>query len=206
MRSGAIPFKIDMTGPLRWARRNASNRLAGATVTLNLPFVSIGVAPKDRERTVARELVIRLKDRRVISAFECCDDCIDRALASLGEIRKLLVEKQVELSDLADGPLFMLMDAMAQGIRQFLTHEQLLRLSEGVPHGRGAFHRSHDVQQSYFDALEVLRGHLSRCLGQIATVAGMDAPSEGLIAQYQGPWLLDAYAASETDDGTTLPL
>jgi len=40
---------------------------------------------KDRERTVARELVIRLKDRRVISAFECCDDCIDRALASLGE-------------------------------------------------------------------------------------------------------------------------
>jgi hypothetical protein len=203
MKSGAIPFKIDMTGPLSWARRHASNRLAGATVTLNLPFVSISVAPKDRERTVARELVIRLKDRRVLSAFECCDDCIDRALASLGEIRKLLVEKQVELSDLADGPMFALMDAMAQGIRQFQTYEELLRLPDGARHGRGAFHRPHDVQQSYFDALELLRGHLSRCLGQVAAMAGMEVPSEGLIAQYQGPWLLEAYVAPETDGGTT---
>jgi hypothetical protein len=32
-----------------------------------------------------------------------------------------------------------------------------------------------------FEALEILRGHLSRCLGQIAAIAGMEAPTEGLI-------------------------
>jgi hypothetical protein len=53
-------------------RRQVANRLGD--VTLNLPFVSFAVSPKDRERQVAREIVIRLKDRRVLSAWECCDD------------------------------------------------------------------------------------------------------------------------------------
>src|SRR5271166_307 len=100
MRSRAIAFKFDMANLLAWARRQARSHLADATVTLNLPYLgSIGgirVAPKDREREAARELVIRLKDRRVLSAWECCDDCIDRALGSLQEIRQLLVAKQVE--------------------------------------------------------------------------------------------------------------
>jgi len=81
MRSGTIPFKFDMTGLLARARRQVSGRLGN--VTLHLPFVSIAVNPKDRERQIARELVIRLMDRRVLSAWECCDDCIDRALTSL---------------------------------------------------------------------------------------------------------------------------
>ena len=111
MRSGAIPFKFDLTS--LWAR---ARRQVGS-VTVSLPFISIAVSPNDLERKVARELVVRLKDRRVLSAWECCDDCIDRALASLQEIRKLLVEKQVELSDVLDGPLYLLIDAMALGIR-----------------------------------------------------------------------------------------
>jgi hypothetical protein len=41
--------------------------------------------------------------------------------------------------------------------------------------------------------VEVLRGHLSRCLGQVAAIAGMPALSEGVIAEYQGPWQLEAY-------------
>jgi hypothetical protein len=41
----------------------------------------------------------------VLSACECCDDCIDRALASLQEIRRTLVDKQVELYDILDGPI-----------------------------------------------------------------------------------------------------
>jgi hypothetical protein len=49
------------------------------------------------------------------------------------------------------------------------------------------------VRRAYFDALELLRGHLSRCLGQIAVLAGMDAPTERLIANYQGPWQVEAY-------------
>lgn len=193
MRSGGIPFKFDITDLVARARRQISGRVGN--VTLSLPFVSIAVSPKDKERQIAREIVIRLQDRRVLSAWECCDNCIDDALASLQEIRKTLVNKQVELSDLHDGPLYLLLDAMAAGIRQFVTFEELLRRDEDAPpHPRFSdFRRPPDTRQAYFDALEVLRGHLSRCLGQIATIGGMPVSDEGLVANYQGPWQLDAY-------------
>ena len=193
MRTGDIPFKFDLTDLLARARRQVAGRIGD--VTLNLPFVSIAVSPKDRERQVAREVVLRLRDRRVLSAWECCDGCIDNALTSLKEIRQLIVDKEVELADLQDGPLFLLLDAMAAGIRQFMTFEELLRREDdALPHPRFEdFHRPADVRQSYFDGLEILRGHLSRCLGQIAVIAGMPVPSDGIIANYQGPWQLDAY-------------
>ncbi|MCF3934985.1 hypothetical protein L1787_16390 [Acuticoccus sp. M5D2P5] len=193
MRSGDIPFKFDLTDVLVRARRQVASRIGD--VTLNLPFISIAVSPKDRERRVAREVVLRLRDRRVLSAWECCDDCIDRALSSLGEIRHFIVDKEVELSELQDGPLFLLLDAMATAIRQFMTFEELLRRAEDAPpHLRfGEAHRPPDVRQAYFDGLEILRGHLSRCLGQIALVAGLPAPTDGIIENYQGPWQLEAY-------------
>ena len=162
---------------MRGARREIGRRVGN--VTLNLPVVSISVSPKGRERQVAREIVIRLKDRRVLSAWECGDNCIDQALESLQEIRRTLVDKQVELLDLQEGPLYLLLEVMALGIRQFLTYEQLLKHSNQLPpHSPlSDFRRPRDVQQAYFDALEILRGHLSRCLGQVAAIAGMDAPS-----------------------------
>lgn len=173
MRSGSIPFKFDITDLLARTRRQISGRVGN--VTLSLPFVSIAVNPKDKERQIAREVVIRLRDRRVLSAWECCDNCIDNALASLQEIRQTLVNKQVELSDLQDGPLYLLLDAMAAGIRQFMTFEELLRRDDDAPpHPRfDDFRRPPDTRQAYFDALEVLRGHLSRCLGQVAVIGGM---------------------------------
>ncbi len=164
-------------------------------ITLNLPFISIAVSPKDLERQIAKELVIRLRDRRVLSAWECCDGCIDNSLKSLGEIRQTIVDKQVELADLQDGPLYLLLEAMALGIRQFMTFEEVLKRDETAPpHPRFVeFHRPADTRQAYFDGLELLRGHLSRCLGQVAALAGMPALSEGVIAEYQGDWQLDAY-------------
>lgn len=193
MRSGKIPFRFDIADLLARARRQVDGRLGD--VTINLPFISIAVSPNDRERKVARELVIRLRDRRILSAWECCDGCIDNALKSLGEIRQTLVDKRVELADLQDGPLYLLLDAMALGIRQFMTFEELLRRDENAPlHPRfGEFYRPPDTRQAYFDALEVLRGHLNRCLGQIATIAKMPMADEGVIADYQGPWQLEAY-------------
>ena len=190
MRSGAIPFKFDMTELLSRARRQFSKRVGN--VTLSLPFISIAVSPKDRERLVAREILIRLKDRRVLSSWECCDDCIERALASLREIRKFLVDKQVELSDCHDGSLYLLMDAMLAGIRQFLTFEETLRLDPDV-RSRPLARERYDARQDYFDALELLRGHLSHCLAQIAVLAAMKVPEESLISHYQGSWPSDAY-------------
>jgi hypothetical protein len=52
----------------------------------------------------------------------------------------------------------------------------------------------------YFDGLEILRGHLSRCLGQVTTLAGMEAPNEGIITYYQGAWQLEAYQDPQLAD------
>jgi hypothetical protein len=86
MHSGAIPFRFELSDVLGRLRRQFGGRVGD--ITLNLPFVSIAVSPKDRERQVAREIVIRLSDRRVLNSRECCDTCIDTALASLQEIRR----------------------------------------------------------------------------------------------------------------------
>lgn len=130
----------------------------------------------------------------MLSASECCDDCIDHALASLREIRQILVEKQVELSDAQDGPLFLLIDAMLIGTRQFMTYEEMLRRSpDARPDPHFDKHLVPEHRQGYFDGLELLRGHLSRCLMQIAAIAGMETPTEGLIANYQGAWEEQAY-------------
>ena len=158
-------------------RRDASSRVASVTFRSTSPFVSFSVSPKDREKQIACEIVIRLRDRRVLSAWECCDGCIDNALASLREIRQTLVEKQVQLSDAQDGPLYLLIDAMLVGIRQFMTYEELLRRSpDARPHPRFDKYRLPEHRQGYFDGLELLRGHLSRCLGQVAAIAGMALP------------------------------
>ncbi len=190
MRSGGIPFKFDMTELLSRARRQFNKRVGN--ITLSLPFISIAVNPKDRERQVALEILIRLKDRRVLSARECCDDCIERALTSLQEIRKLLVDKQIELADCHDGPLYLLIDAMLIGIRQFLTFEETMKLDPDV-RSRPRAREHYDARQDYFDALELLRNHLSHCLDQIATLAAMKVPKDSLISHYQGPWPSDVY-------------
>jgi hypothetical protein len=190
VRGSSIPFQFDITDVIAKLRRAVGSRVGD--VTLNLPFLSVAISPKDSERHIAREIVIRLKDRRVLSSLECCDNCIDQALKSLQEIRRTLVDKQVELSDLQDGPLYLLIDAMVLGIRQFLTYEQLLTIATTDSVLRD-FRRPPDVREAYFNALELLRGHLSRCLGQAAAIAGMDAPADGIIANYRGPWELEAY-------------
>lgn len=199
MRNATPPFKFDLRDVLGRARRLTTASLGD--ITLNLPFVSVAVNPKDKEKQVARELVIRLKDRRVLTVWECCDGCIDQALASLQEIRRLLVDKQVELADMRDGPLYVLTDAMVVGIRQFLTFEQRLQGAGVRADAPSEFERPQDTRQAYFDGLEILRGHLSRCLGQIAKIAGMDAPNEGIIVHYQGAWQLEAYQDPRPMDG-----
>jgi len=179
MRNAKPPFKFDLRRLIaRASRLPRSLDLDG--VTINLPFISVSVKTRESERRVAREVVVRMADRRVLNSFECCDDCIENALRSLHEIRAILVDKQVELSAEADGALFLLLEAMAEGIRQFLTFEQ--RLS-GLPERR----------LLYFAALEVLRAHLHRTLLQVAAIASMEIPGIAAHMRYNNSWQLEAY-------------
>lgn len=77
------PFQFDLASLISRLRKLPK---AVDGVSISLPFVSISVKPEDTERRVAREIVIRMADRRVLNAFECCGDCIDRALTSLQEV------------------------------------------------------------------------------------------------------------------------
>ena len=193
MRSGAIPFRLNISGPLEALGPTLDGR--HSSVVLSLPFINIRAHPGPRERHLAQELVVRLRDRRVLSSQECCDNCIDDALGSLQEIRSALVEVQVELIDETDRGLYGLIELMLVAIRQFLTFEQSLSGIEQNVMQSDDFRRPYETRQSYFDALELLRGHLSRCLGQVAVIAGLPIPSDGLFAEYRGPWDLNAYEA-----------
>jgi hypothetical protein len=87
------PFKFKLA-PLLERAQHLPARIDG--ISIRLPFVNVTVKPDNVERKVAREIVIRLADRRVLNSFECCDGCIESALKSLQEIRSILVDKQVE--------------------------------------------------------------------------------------------------------------
>ena len=138
-----------------------------------------------------------MANRRVLSAAECCDNCIDQALASLQEIRKLLEEKQVELAEAMDSPLYLLLEYQLEAIRQFLTFEQHLK---EAPQRRQIFvpessdlHRPREDQESYFAALEMLRGHLHRCLIQVARIGEVSLPKFADSMRYDESWQLEAY-------------
>ncbi|MCA1705703.1 MAG: hypothetical protein LC808_21560, partial [Actinobacteria bacterium] len=177
MRRLSPPFKFDLTTLL--GRFRSLPLDVDAIATIGLPGFKVTVRLDDVERRVARELVIRLADRRVLNAWECCDSCIVEALKSIQEIRRLLVDKQVDLAHRTDSALYLLIELMAEGIRQFLTFEQSLSI--------GRDDRA-QVQESYFAGLEMLRAHLHRSLRQVAVVAGMQIPSITEAMCYDDSW------------------
>jgi hypothetical protein len=200
MRDLKPPFRFNITDLLGRARRHVKKRITGASI--NLPFVSFTVRPDDLEQKVAHELVIRLADKRVLNAFECCDSCIEQALASLQEIRSLLVNKQVELSGQSDGGLYLILELMLEGIRQFFTFEESLRASiEQFPGElRTRLHR--EELQPYFAALEMLRAHLYRCLSQVAVIAGTKIPKISAHMRYDSEWQIEAYESPGFIEGS----
>lgn len=195
MRDLKPPFKFDFCAQLKEARRKLNTRVG--SVSINIPFLSFSLNPDDLEKRIARELVIRIADRRVLNAFECCDNCIDQALSSLQEIRRILVDKQVELSGIPDSPLYLLIELQVEAIRQFLTFEQRLnQVSEPgsvVIDAPSDFRRPPTVREQYFAALEMLRAHLHRCLFQISKVADTEIPKIADHMRYDDAWQLEAY-------------
>jgi len=191
MRDSTPPFQFDVSELVRKAVCRGKRRVDG--VTINLPFVSVSVKSDDLEQKIAREVVIRLADKRVLNAFECCDSCVEQALSSLQEIRAILVDKEVGLSEHTDGGLYLVLEMMLAGIRQFCTFEEGLRTTNPDFPGelRTRLHR-HDLQP-YFAALEMLRGHLYRCLAQVAVIADIKIPKIPDLMRYESVWQLAAY-------------
>lgn len=183
---GKPPFKFEISRVVQ-RLRSLPVSMDGA-IKISVPFLELTVKADDREKKIARELVIRLSDRRVLNAFECCDECIDNALKSLQEIRQILVDKEVELSDKRDSALYILMDSIRDAIRQFLTFEQ--RLSGKHQSGRGHYYEQREM---YFAGLEILRAHIHRTLIQIAKIAGHDTSGIAPGMRYDENWQLDAY-------------
>ena len=203
MRELKPPFRFNLNSLVTQARNAFKTRVG--SVTLSLPFVSFNVSPRDVEKQVAREIVIRMADRRVLNAYECCDDCIDQAIRSLQEIRQLLVDKQVELAEVSDGALYMLVELQLEAIRQFITFEQKLREREWGPETRqfcrSCLHHPHGQHESYFAALEMLRRHLYRCLSQVARIADVTIPKIPENMRYDDAWQLEAYEHPRLPNG-----
>lgn len=195
MRDYKPPFKFDFREHLKEARRKLNTRIGA--VSINLPFLSFSVNPEDIEKKVAREIVIRLADRRVLNAFECCDDCIDHAISSLHEIRRILVDKQVELSGIPDSPLYLIIELQVEAIRQFLTFEQRLNqfssLDSTSINSQRDFKRPHLVREKYISALEMLRAHLHKCLLQVSKIGGTSIPKISDNMRYNDEWQIEAY-------------
>jgi hypothetical protein len=195
MRDLRPPFKFDFRELVKAWRRKLNTRIDG--VSISIPFLSFKVKANDLEKRVAKEFMIRMANRRVLSAAECCDNCIDQALASLQEIRKLLEEKQIDLAEAMDSPLYLLLEYQLEAIRQFLTFEQHLKeasqrrqifVSESSD-----LHRTREDQESYFAALEMLRGHLHRCLIQVGRIGEVSLPKFADSMRYDESWQLEAY-------------
>lgn len=191
MRSGDIPFRYDISKVLRKLAQTPPARANDVEVTL--PFVTVLSAPSGGDRKLAAEILTRLGDHRVLNAHECCDNCIDEALASFQKIRSYLIDVQVQLIGSEDRVLSCLIDLMLAPIRQFLTFEQTLSGTHSPPREKGGFYRVPEIRQAYFDALEQLRAHLSRCLIQMTVIAGLPTPLGGYFPDYLGEWDLDAY-------------
>ena len=188
-----MEFKFNFDKLLGKAAEKAKKHIDG--VTIKLPFISFSVKPTDIEKKVARELLVRLPDKRVLSSKECCDNCIDNSLTSLQDIRSILVGAQVKLTDFHDGGLYLLIELMAEGIRQFITFEERLRVDSSLKNDAqfSDFYRPRDIQHEYFEVLEQLRFHIHSCLTQVATIADMETPKIDSYLKANDEWLLSLY-------------
>jgi hypothetical protein len=136
--------------------KRLSKKISISGVTISLPFISLDFAANDKEKKIAREIIIRLRDKRVLNSKECCDNCIRNSLDSLIEIRKFLVDKEVEIDDV-DSPLFLLVDFAIFGIREFMTFTE--------------YYQPDLNRHEYFEALQIIRNHLLRLFDQIALIS-----------------------------------
>lgn len=168
-------LRFDVREILKRLSRTASRAKRQVdSVSVNLPLgTNITFKPNTVETDTAKEIVIFLSDRRVLDSGECCEDCVEAALKSIGEIREFLVQKQLALKNESDSILFMLIEVILTEIRQFQTYAQKL-----APAGQTA--HLERAKENYYVALNRLRGELLAILAQIANIAKMPIKTQML--------------------------
>lgn len=150
-------LKFNVTEYYRKAKKLV-NKADIKGITIKFPGISINLAPTDSDKKISKEIILKLRHKRVISQSECCDNCIKNSLTSLFEIKDYLIDKQVEMSDV-ESPLFILTDMALLGINRFLT------FTEGFDDFKD--------KEKYFEALNLLRGHLIKTFDEVAKIASL---------------------------------
>lgn len=195
------PFRLDFSGLTSKTRQLFHGKIEG--VQISLPFLSFAVRPQDLEQKIAREIVVRLADRRVLDGCRCCDDCLEKQLSSLQEVRSMLVDKQVDLANISDGPLYFVIEYMLEAIRQFLTFQERLGqpLQSSRIHilGPRIYARPREDREVYFEALDLLRSHLQGCLVQIRSIADVKLPQIVSLTK-DSTWQLGGYVKPHLPD------
>ncbi len=175
----SLQFKVQKL--LKKAKKRIGQSVDGISITL--PLISANLKIRQVERQIAREVAVKLKNRRVLKPRKEADEHnIEKEIASIQKIRGLLVEKQVELaqSDLGDGDFYLIIEFMLAPINQFLSfHEKWSRKKGDL--------------EAYRSTYELLRDHVCSCLAQIYRIARMKIPPDLVYSRYDRKWNLDAY-------------
>ncbi len=134
--------------------------LSPESISLSIPFgISIVIQPEKKESEIAKEVIIKLIDRRILNAKECCGSCIKKSLASLMEIKGQLIDIKVKLANKTDSALFYLIDYIIISINTFLDFIERYKIED-----------EEQNKAIYFDALEKIRSHISQCMFEIAKI------------------------------------
>jgi hypothetical protein len=66
-------------------------------VSINLPFITINVASDQNDKKIAREIIIRIRDKRVLNSKECCEGCIENSLNQFSKSDSSLLTNKLKL-------------------------------------------------------------------------------------------------------------
>jgi hypothetical protein len=174
-------LKLDVSSII--SRAKALPKAKVESISINIPFISVNLSCSDIEKKVAKEVLIRLRDKRVLDSRNCCDNCAKFQINSLLDIRELLVNKQVELAD-ENSALFLLFDFMLAGIRYFLN----------LTERNDSFKRAGE----YRDTLDTLRDHLLRCINEIAKIGNVK-PRLLTQIEFDPAWDKEIYSISKEE-------
>jgi len=136
-----------------------SSNIKMESIGLTFPFgISTTLKPQQRDSEIAKEVIVKLIDRRILNSKECCASCIKQSVDSLKKIKSDLIGIKVRLSNRINEPLFYYVDYIVISINAF---NDFIERYEN------------DIEQNkvyYFDALEKIRNHIANCMYEISKI------------------------------------